>query len=75
LKLVVEGEVLRPGMNLAAWCRKSHSRKWLCLAESELKEDFRNPVIVQEVLEAARDYAKTIFGDDFCMEWESSDMG
>ena len=42
---------------------------WLCLAEPELKEDFRSPVVVQEIVDAAREYANAIFRNDFCIDW------
>jgi hypothetical protein len=42
---------------------------WLCVAEGELREELQNPVVVGEVLEAAREYARTIFGDDACVAW------
>jgi hypothetical protein len=42
---------------------------WLCLAKPELKEDFSNPAVVEEIVDSAREYANTIFGNDFCIEW------
>jgi hypothetical protein len=35
-------------------------------AELDLWSDFRDPVIVGEILEAARDYARAVFHDDTC---------
>jgi len=42
---------------------------WLALVEPDLKEDFHNPIIVQEILGAAREYANAIFRNDFCIDW------
>ena len=42
---------------------------WLALVEPDLKEDFHNPTIVQEILDAAREYANVIFRNDFCIDW------
>jgi hypothetical protein len=42
---------------------------WLALVEPDLKEDFHNPIIVQEILDAAREYANAIFRNDFCIDW------
>jgi hypothetical protein len=40
----------------------------LLLAELDLWSELRNPVIVGEILEAARNYAKAIFHDDTCAD-------
>jgi hypothetical protein len=38
----------------------------ILLTELDLWSDFRDPVIVGEILEAARDYARAVFHDDSC---------
>jgi len=48
---------------------------WLVIAESELREELRNPVIFGEILDAARKYADTIFGHDFCIDWGIEKFG
>ena len=68
------GEPADPEPDIQAACKYlKMSRKevdlWLCLAEPELKEDFRNPFVVQEIVDAAREYANTIFRNDFCIDW------
>ena len=42
---------------------------WLALVEPDLKEDLHNPIIVQEILSSAREYANAIFHNDFCIDW------
>ena len=48
---------------------RSEAEGFLLLAEHELQEELRSPEIVQEILDAAREYSQTIFRNDFCIEW------
>lgn len=43
--------------------------EYLWLAEPELEEELRTPEVIQEILDAAREYANAIFRNDFCIEW------
>jgi hypothetical protein len=50
--------------------------KWFVwVAEIELQEEMRKPEVVQEILNAARKYANTIFRNDFCIEWGVKKFG
>jgi hypothetical protein len=71
---VLTGEPADPEPDILAACKYLEMSRdeiglWLCLVEPDLRKDFHNPVIVQEILDAARDYAKAIFHNDFCIEW------
>jgi hypothetical protein len=68
------GEPANTEADILAACKyleisRDDIKLWLALAEPELKEDFRNPVVVQEIVDAAREYANTIFRNDFCVDW------
>jgi hypothetical protein len=41
----------------------------ILLARIELWDDLQDPVIVGEILDAARNYATAIFHDDACIDW------
>ena len=71
---VLTGEPSDPEPDILAACKylkmsRNEIRLWLCLVEPDLKEDFHNTIIVQEVLDAAREYARAIFHNDFCIDW------
>jgi hypothetical protein len=44
-------------------------KEYLWLAEPELEEELSKAEVVREILDAAREYANTIFGNDICIEW------
>jgi hypothetical protein len=66
------GELDDPEQDILAACRflgisRAHGGLLVEDARKELLSEFRNPVIVGEILEAARKYARAVFHDDSCV--------
>jgi hypothetical protein len=71
---VLTGEPADPEPDILAACKYLEISRdkiglWLCLVEPDLKEGFQNPIVAGEILDAAREYARAIFHNDFCIEW------
>lgn len=75
---VLTGEPDDPEPDTLAVCKhlkipRDEADSSILLAKIELWEDFQNPVIVGEILDAARTYARAIFNDDACIEWGTNE--
>jgi hypothetical protein len=67
------GEPTDPEPDILAACKfleisRDKADSMILLAELDLWSDFRDPVIVGEILEAARNYACAVFHDDTCAD-------
>jgi hypothetical protein len=68
------GEKEDPEPDILAACKflelpREKVKEYLWLAEPELEEELRSSVVVQEILDCAREYAKKIFHNDACIDW------